>query len=67
MPKAIEDCNQAIRIDKNNISAYSIRANAYAKANDRNKAVRDWQTVLKMNPGNAEAKYNLELAEFTPQ
>jgi Tfp pilus assembly protein PilF len=66
MPKAIEDCTQAIRIDKNNISAYSIRANAYAKSNDRNKAMSDWQAVLKMNPENAEAKYNLELAGFTP-
>jgi Tfp pilus assembly protein PilF len=67
MPKAIEDCTQAIKIDKNNISAYSIRANAYARTNDRNRAVRDWQTVLKMNPENAEAKYNLELTGFTPQ
>jgi Tfp pilus assembly protein PilF len=66
MPKAIEDCNQAIRIDRNNISAYSIRANSYAKSNDKTRAVRDWQTVLRMSPENAEAKYNLELAGFTP-
>ncbi|MDR1838912.1 MAG: tetratricopeptide repeat protein [Treponema sp.] len=62
MANAIADCTQAINRDKNNVSAYLIRANAHAKNGSVNRAVSDWKAVLRINPENADAINNIELA-----
>ena len=62
MTNAITDCTQAINCDKNNVSAYLIRANAHARNGSVNRAVSDWKAVLRINPENADAINNIQLA-----
>jgi cytochrome c-type biogenesis protein CcmH/NrfG len=64
MSNAINDCSQAIKLDKNNISALSIRANAYKKTNNLNRAIADWQAILQINPDNLDARQNIELEQI---
>jgi tetratricopeptide (TPR) repeat protein len=67
---AIEDCNQALKTDANNVGAYSIRASSYAQRaqrGDLNRAIADWQRVLRLSPENEEARKNIELARHQSQ
>ena len=54
---ALENLNRGIALSKNNASAYVMRA----EVGDNNKAIKDFDFVLKSNPSNFMALYNRAL------
>ncbi len=52
---ALEDCNQAIRLDPNDAVSYRNRGDAYADKNDLRRALADYSEAIRLNPKDAEA------------
>lgn len=50
---AVEGYNKAIKLNKNNVQYYKLRANAEMGANQTKKAIADWSKVLSMLPQDA--------------
>jgi len=58
--KAITALTEAIRLDPNNLSAYTERGKAYFGKKDYNRAIADYEVVLKVKPDDYFAKYGRE-------
>lgn len=59
---AIENFNEAIRIDPNHAEAYQYRGAAYAKMEDWDTAIENYNEAIKFDPGYALAYYNRGIA-----
>jgi tetratricopeptide (TPR) repeat protein len=59
---AIENYNQAIKLDENFSDAYYNRAKAYITKGDYDRAIADLEQVTKLQPALAEAYYDLGVA-----
>jgi len=53
--RAIEDCNQALRLDPGFVAAYYNRGIAYYALGDTARAIKDYDQALRLDPGLAEA------------
>ena len=58
--KHITAYTEAIEKNPNDVKAYSIRGNLYLDKGDTTKAISDYETVLRIDPDNADAKRALE-------
>ncbi|MCH7521715.1 MAG: tetratricopeptide repeat protein, partial [Candidatus Marinimicrobia bacterium] len=47
-PRAIEDYDQAIRLDADYADAYNNRGNAYDKLGQRERAIQDWRKACEL-------------------
>ena len=56
--KAIDSCNEALKIDPNSVHAYIYRGNAYALFNLHERAIADYGKAIELNPTYAGAYYN---------
>jgi tetratricopeptide (TPR) repeat protein len=61
--KTIADYTEAIRLNPRYVNAYFSRGNAYFWNKDYDKAIADFEAVLKIEPNNAEARKALENAK----
>jgi tetratricopeptide (TPR) repeat protein len=59
---ALNDCNQAIKLDPNLSDAYDRRAFCYAMKDQLDKAVADYTTAIKLNPTSAMSYHNRAIA-----
>ncbi|MFN6157639.1 MAG: tetratricopeptide repeat protein [Dolichospermum sp.] len=57
-PGAIDDYNQAIKINPNDADAYYNRGNARKELGDKPGAIDDFNLAIKINPNLAQAYYN---------
>jgi lipoprotein NlpI len=55
---AIQDYDQAIRLDPKNINAYNNRGNVYKAKGDNDRAVADYSEAIGLNPKSADAYFN---------
>ena len=55
---AIQDYNQAIKINPNEAKAYYGRGNVRSDLGDKQGAIQDYNQAIKINPKDAEAYYN---------
>ena len=62
--KAIEDYDEAIKLDPNYFEAYNNRGLAWAKLEEYNKAIDDFTKAIKLNPKLADAYYNRGIAWY---
>jgi tetratricopeptide (TPR) repeat protein len=53
--KAIESCNQVLRIDPNSAVTYTIRARAYYEMGDFDKAIADCTQAIRLDKNNVSA------------
>ncbi len=60
--EAIQDYDEAIRLDPQRIEAYNNRGRAYLNLDQAQKAIEDFDQVLRLDPQLAEAYYNRGLA-----
>ncbi|MBE9593113.1 MAG: tetratricopeptide repeat protein, partial [Proteobacteria bacterium] len=60
--RAIEDYNEAIKLNSNYAEGYSNRGLAYAELNQYESAIEDYNEAIKLNPNLAEAYYNRGIA-----
>jgi tetratricopeptide (TPR) repeat protein len=60
--KAIEDCNQALRLDPSSASAYINRGSAYDNLGEYSQAIEDFDEALRLDPDDAVAYRNRGLA-----
>lgn len=60
---AIKFYDLAIKLDSNNALFYRHRGNAYFCLKDYQKAIKDYQEALRLNPGETKAAYNLTVAQ----
>jgi tetratricopeptide (TPR) repeat protein len=61
--QALLDLNQAIRLNPNGTEELTTRGTVYAVGKrDLNRAIADWEAVLRIDPNHKAAKENLELA-----
>jgi len=56
--RAIEDYNEAIRLDPKFALAYNNRGAAYGDKNERDRAIADYSEAIRLDPKYAEAYYN---------
>jgi Flp pilus assembly protein TadD len=56
--KAIEEFNQALRLNPNYAEAYSNRGAAWGATGDYDKAIEDFSEAIRLNPDYANAYYN---------
>jgi tetratricopeptide (TPR) repeat protein len=56
--KAIEDFNQALRLDPNNANIYAERGFAYSEIRDYDKAIADFTQAIKLSPNDSRIYYN---------
>ncbi|XP_039516707.1 RNA polymerase II-associated protein 3-like isoform X1 [Pimephales promelas] len=54
------DCHLAIALDSKHVKAYARRASARAALKKHQEALEDYQTVLKLDPGNSEARKEVQ-------
>jgi tetratricopeptide (TPR) repeat protein len=59
--RAIADCNEALRLNSNDVEAYYNRGLAYAMKEDYARARTDWEKALQLDPNHANARQSLEL------
>jgi lipoprotein NlpI len=52
---ALEDCNQAIKLDKDRADAYINRGNVFLSKGDTDRALNDFNEAIKRDPGSAWA------------
>ncbi|XP_039516555.1 RNA polymerase II-associated protein 3-like isoform X2 [Pimephales promelas] len=57
---AESDCHLAIALDSKHVKAYARRASARAALKKHQEALEDYQTVLKLDPGNSEAPKEIQ-------
>ncbi|MEH2223604.1 tetratricopeptide repeat protein [Nostoc sp.] len=55
--EAIDDCNEAVKINPNNDEAYFLRCSAHFHLQDYNKALDDCNEAVKINPNNDKAYF----------
>lgn len=55
---AIEDYDEAIRLDSKDAVAYFNRGNAYHSLNKKKRAIEDYDKAIRLNPEFAEAYHN---------
>src|SRR5215510_13623432 len=55
--RAIEDYNQAIRLNPNHANAFSNRGVAYGRKGDYDRAVENYDEAIRLNPKHAAALY----------
>jgi lipoprotein NlpI len=61
--RAIQDYNEAIRLNPNDAVAYNNRGNAYRRdKGDSDHAIQDYDEAIRLNPNYADAYYNRGLA-----
>src|SRR5581483_7188222 len=53
--RALSDCNEAIRLDRNLAPAYLNRGNVYLSKSDFDRALADFNEALRLDPKNAWA------------
>lgn len=58
--QALKDCSKAIELKENYADAYLSRGIIHDRLQMYDKAIADFQTVLRLEPGNRQAKGNLE-------
>jgi tetratricopeptide (TPR) repeat protein len=75
--EALSDCDQAIRLNPDNIEAISLRGSVYFKRKDYDLATKDFSLAIKLDPKNAGAfnqrgilylelkKYDLAARDFS--
>ncbi|GHV13257.1 hypothetical protein AGMMS49938_07570 [Fibrobacterales bacterium] len=63
--KAIEYYTEAIRLNQNFEEAYFNRGLLYVIKKNKDKAIADFKSVLKINPNNTEAQYYIEKFKLT--
>jgi tetratricopeptide (TPR) repeat protein len=56
--RAIQDFDQAIRLNPNNAIAFSNRGAAYASKGQYDRAIQDFDQAIRLNPNNADAFSN---------
>jgi len=56
--RAIEDLNNAIRLDPNNAGAYTDRGRAYDAKGDTNRAISDYSQAIRIDPSLSRAYTN---------
>lgn len=61
---AINDCNEALRLDKSYTKAQKIRAKAHGGAGNWEEAVRDYKAVAETNPTEKGIQEDIRRAEF---
>lgn len=61
--KAVDDCNQAIRYDKNYGKAYGRLGLAYSKMQRHQEAIEAYQNALRIEPDNQDYKNNMEVTQ----
>ncbi|MFK0734953.1 MAG: tetratricopeptide repeat protein, partial [Gloeotrichia echinulata HAB0833] len=61
---AIEDYNQALKINPNDAQAYNNRGGARVNSGDFKGAIEDFNQALKINPNLAEAYKNRGVARY---
>ncbi|MEK6949431.1 MAG: tetratricopeptide repeat protein [Nanoarchaeota archaeon] len=64
LDKAIEDYNEAIRLDPNFVEAYNNRGNARARKDNLDEAIDDYNEAVRLNPNYALAYYNRGIALY---
>jgi tetratricopeptide (TPR) repeat protein len=57
--RAIQDYDQAIKLNPNNAHAFNNRGLAYANKGDNDRAIQDYDQAIKLNPNDAVAIKNL--------
>ena len=62
--EAIQDANNAIRIDPSYLKAYHRRGSAYLKLNQFQNAISDFQYILEQEPNTLDVKQYLESAKL---
>ena len=60
--RAIEDYDQALRINQRDTSAYYNRGNAYATLGELRRAIEDYSQALRLDPGKTQAYNNRGIA-----
>src|SRR5258708_30616525 len=53
--KAIADCNQAIRLEPNDATAFYNRGDSYTAKNEHERAIEDFKQAIQLNPYDADA------------
>jgi len=60
LTRALNVINAAIRIKPNLPDGYSIRGDVYCEVEDYDRAIADYETVLRIDPNDAYAKHRIE-------
>ncbi len=60
--RAIEDFDQALRLDPGYADAYIGRGTAYGNLGEHARAIEDYDQALRFDPGYAKARNNREIA-----
>ena len=61
--RAIQDYDQAIRLNPNFASAFNNRGFAYSRNSQYDRAIQDYDQAIKLNPNYAKAFFNRSLAK----
>jgi molecular chaperone DnaK (HSP70) len=62
-PQAVENCNKALEIEKNNVKALFRRAQCYVQLSKLEDAKKDLETALQVEPANSAVKKELALVD----
>ena len=62
--KAIEDCTEAIELNPNYVKAILRRAQTYEDTDKPHEAMKDFEKVLELDPGNKEARMAVMVRYF---
>ena len=54
--KAIENCSEAIELNPNYVKAILRRAQTYEDTDKPHEAMKDFEKILELDPGNKEAR-----------
>jgi DnaJ family protein C protein 7 len=61
---AINDCDEALKLDPSYVKAQKMRAKAYGGAGNWEEAIRDYKAVAEANPGEKGIQEDIRRAEF---
>src|SRR5262249_14823916 len=62
--QALNDCNQALRRQPNNVAVLDTRAFVYLRMGRLWKAIRDYDTVLRIDPEIADTRYGQNMEQL---